>query len=384
MLNFDFRSPTRIRFGKGSIEGLQELLAPHRRPLFLWGRGSIKKNGIHDQVVAALGELDFVEFSGIEANPSYERCLEAVERVRGEGCDFILPVGGGSVFDAAKFIAMAARYEGDDPWEVLSSGAPVNAALPLGGVLTLPATGSEMNANSVISRRSSEEKLFFASPEVIPRFSILDPESCYSLPWRQTANGIVDAWVHVIEQYLAAGGRGLLQERQAEAILLTLLEVAPMVEERPDDYLGRATMMWCASNALNGLIGCGVPQDWATHRIGHELTAFYGIDHARSLAIVLPGLLRHQKVLKRKKLLQYAERIWGITEGSEEERIEEAISETESFFRALGLETRLGDADIPLEAAERIARRFEERGARLGEREQILPKHVKEILESRA
>ncbi len=313
MQNFTYYNPVKIVFGRGSIAELPKLLPADAQILMTYGGGSIRRNGVYDQVVAALKGRAMLEFGGIEPNPHYETCMKAVEIVRANGVGFLLAVGGGSVLDATKFIAAASVYRGKDPWDIMTdwSLAPADA-LPLGSVLTLPATGSEMNGGSVVTRESIKEKLFFNSPHVFPRFSILDPETTFSLSSRQTANGVVDAFVHTTEQYLTFPADAALQDRQAEALLLTLLEEGPKAMDEPNNYEVRANLMWCATQALNGLIGCGVPQDWTTHMIGHELTALYGVDHAQSLAIVLPGVLQHQKDRKRAKLLQYSDRVWGM------------------------------------------------------------------------
>ena len=375
MLNFEYYNPVRIVFGKGTIAELDKLTPKDTSILMLYGGGSIRKNGVYEQTLAALGKRRVLEFSGIEPNPLYETCMKAVEVVRREKIRFLLSVGGGSVLDAAKFIAAAACYDGTDPWDILAKGAEVKSAVPLGAVLTLPATGSEMNANSVISRASSEEKLHFNSPLVYPQFSILDPETTFTLPERQTINGIVDAYVHVLEQYMNFTVNAPLQDRQAEAILLTLLEEGPKVIKEPMNYDARANVMWAATNALNGLIGCGVPQDWATHMIGHELTAFYGLDHAQSLAIVLPRLLEYTK---KDKLLQYGHRIFGLKSNS---KAEAAINATEDFFNSLGMKTHLSDYKIDAsEAAGKISRRLKGRGAMLGEKAALSPDDVSKIL----
>ena len=313
MLNFTYHNPVQIVFGKGSIAELPKLVPAEAKMLLTYGGGSIKRNGVYEQVTPRPAGRRMIEFGGIEPNPRYETCLKAVELARAEGVEFLLAVGGGSVVDGTKFIAAAVPYKGKDPWDMLTNWIRVPAnPLPLGCVLTLPATGSEMNGGAVISRNATQEKLYFVSPRTFPRFSILDPETTYSLPPRQTANGIVDALVHTTEQYLTYPADAPLQDRQAEAILLTLIEEGPKALADPQNYAVRANLMWCATQALNGLIGCGVPQDWTTHMIGHELTALYGIDHAQSLALVLPGTLRHQRQRKRAKLLQYAQRVWNL------------------------------------------------------------------------
>ena len=381
MYNFSYRNPVRVIFGKKSIAKLKEQVPASLKVLMTYGGGSIKRNGVYDQVMAALQDYTVIEFGGIEANPRYETLMKAVALARQEKADFILSVGGGSVLDGSKFIAAAVPFAGAEPWEIVSRRAKLRDALPLGCVLTLPATGSEMNSYAVISRDATREKLSFGSPLLYPLFSILDPETTMSLPPRQTANGVVDAYVHVMEQYLTWPAAAPLQDRQAEAILLTLVEEGPKVLAQPDDYDCRATIMWTATQALNGLIGCGVPHDWATHAIGHEITAEFGLDHAQTLAVVLPAVLRHQKEPKRSKLLQYGERIWGLTGGSEENRIEQAIERTESFFRSLGVKTRLAEYNIAFAGLERIGERIAGRDGKIGERRDIGAAEIIAILE---
>ena len=380
MNNFTYYNPVRVVFGRGTIAKLAELIPPEKRILVVYGGGSIKKNGVYDQVAAALEGREWSEFGGIEPNPLYETCMEAVRAARREKSDFLLAVGGGSVWDGVKFIAAAIPFEGQDPWTIVSEQAPVKEAVPFGGVLTLAATGSEMNSGSVISNRSTGQKLPWGSPLVFPRFSILDPETTYSLPERQTANGIVDAFTHVLEQYLTYDVNAPLQDRQAEAILQTLIREAPKLREDPRDYDARANLMWAATQALNGLIGAGVPSDWATHMIGHELTAAHGIDHGRSLAIVMPAVLRLRKEAKREKLLVYARRVWGIDEADEGRAVDEAIERTERFFREVGCPTRLADYGVDPEGWAEIPERVASRWGKIGERRDIGREEVAEIL----
>lgn len=385
MQNFSYFNPTRILFGKGQIAAIASRIKPGSKVLVTYGGGSIFRNGIHAQVVQALAGFEFIEFGGIEPNPRYETLMRAVEVVRREQVDFILAVGGGSVADGSKFIAAAAKFEGE-PWDILSKRATVNAALPLGVVLTLPATGSESNTFAVISRDATGEKLGFGSEHCYPAFAVLDPEATFSLPARQVANGIVDAFVHTMEQYLTYPADAPLQDRFAEGILHTLIEQGPLALSRPEDYTVRANVMWSATMALNGLIGCGVPQDWATHMIGHEITAEFGLDHAQTLAVVLPGVLRSQREVKRGKLLQYAERIWGLAEGSDDARIEAAIARTESFFESLGVGTRL--SAYPVDGAQaapaKISARLRAHGfLQLGEHGRVTPEVVEAILVER-
>jgi NADP-dependent alcohol dehydrogenase len=346
-----------------------------------YGGGSIKRNGVYDQVRAALAGREILEFGGIEANPTYETCMQAVEIVRRENITFLLAVGGGSVLDGTKFIAAAAKFEGE-PWDILAKAGEVKGAVPIGCVLTLPATGSEMNTFAVVSRKSTQEKLAFGSPHVYPKFSVLDPEVTFSLPPRQVSNGIVDAFAHVLEQYMTYPADAPLQDRIAEAILLTLVEDGPKALANSNDYDARANLVWCATMALNGLIAVGVPQDWTTHMIGHEITALHGLDHGQTLAVVFPGTLAARRQNKRAKLLQYAERVWGIRQGSEDDRIDAAIAKTREFFESVGVKTRLKDYGVPANAAKTVADRFAKRGwTGVGERQDIGPAQVEEILE---
>jgi NADP-dependent alcohol dehydrogenase len=380
MFNFTFHNPTKIVFGKGTIAELGNLVPSGRKVLVTYGGGSIKRNGVYDKVMDALREYSVVEFSGVEPNPRYETLMKAVEQARAEKIVFLLAVGGGSVLDGTKFIAAAIPYQGDDPWDMVLDHALVTAAVPLGTVLTLPATGSEMNGTAVISRESTRDKRPLKSPLIYPQFSILDPETTYSLPERQTANGIVDTFIHVTEQYLTYDVNAPLQGRQAEAILSTLVEEAPKVMADPRNYDVRANLMWCSTQALNGLIVCGVPSDFVTHLIGHELTALFGMDHGRTLAILHPAVLQHQREHKAQKLIQYAQRVWGVQGLSDEETIDAAIARTEEFFRSVGVPTKLSDYGIELAACRPIVERFEERGTKMGEHENIGYREVEEIL----
>jgi NADP-dependent alcohol dehydrogenase len=381
MFDFTFHNPTKILFGKNAIELMGEEIPADARILMTYGGGSIKRNGVYERVMHALKGKPVTQFGGIEPNPRYETLIPAVELVRREEIDFLLAVGGGSVLDGTKFIAAAVPFEGD-PWDILEKRAEVRKALPIGAVLTLPGTGSEMNGYAVITRWEKKAKLAFYSPLVYPRFAALDPQTTFSLPSRQTANGIVDAFVHVMEQYLTYPVNAPLQDRMAEAILLTLIEQAPKVFEKPTDYDTRASIMWCATTALNGIIGVGVPQDWATHAIGHEITALYDIDHARTLAIVLPGVMEVKRREKREKLLQYAERVWGIREGDEDSRIDKAIERTREFFESGGIPTRLSAYGIGAEAIPAIVQQLRAHGMNaLGEHGDITPEVAARILE---
>ena len=385
MLNFSFQNTTQILFGEGQIAALKKQIPADAKVLVTYGGGSIKSNGVYDQVAAALKDHTWFEFSGIEPNPSYDTLIKSLDIIKENDIDFILAVGGGSVVDGSKFIAAAALFndegESKDPWDIVSKQARVTKALPLACVLTLPATGSESNTGAVVTRDGN--KLPFASPFVRPIFAVLDPAVTLSLSDRQISNGVVDAFVHTMEQYLTYSVNGKVQDRFAEGLLLTLIEEGPkaLAAETSQDLEVRGNIMWAATMALNGLIGAGVPQDWATHMIGHELTGTHNIDHARTLSIVLPAVMKVCKEAKREKLLQYAERIWNITEGDEESRINRAIESTEQFFEMMQVPTRLshvelGEADIDL-----LIEKLTQHGmVKLGEHGAITPEVSREIL----
>ena len=376
MNNFDFRNPTRLVFGKGSIARLGELVPADRRIMLTFGGGSVKQNGVYDQVRKALGERATVEFWGIEPNPSVETLRKAVTLGREQQTDFLLAVGGGSVIDGTKLISAGLLYNGD-PWELVLKRT-ADKTVPLGTVLTLPATGSEMNNGAVISRHETQEKYPFFSN--YPVFSILDPETTFTLPPRQIACGLADTFVHVMEQYMTVPGVSRLMDRWAEGILSTLIEIAPRIREDGLNYDLMADFMLSATMGLNGFIAMGVPEDWTTHMIGHELTALHGLTHGATLAIVYPGTLRALREQKREKLLQYGQRVWNMTKGTEKERIDRAIEKTEEFFRSLGLATRLGEAGIGEETVREIERRFEERGVAFGEGGNVTGKTAAAIL----
>lgn len=381
MFNFSFQNPTRIVFGKDQLQQISKLVPPGSKVLLTYGGGSIKQNGVYQQVVQALDGFDWQEFSGIEPNPSFETLMRAADLVRREKIDFLLPVGGGSVIDGTKFIAAAAVFAGD-AWDILAKGAKVTSAIPLGCVLTLPATGTESNGNSVVTRYETQQKLSFSSTLVYPQFAILDPTVTFSLPPKQVANGVVDAFVHVMEQYMTYPVNAPLQDRFAEGILHTLIEQGPKALSQPDDYDVRANVMWAATMALNGLIGQGVPQDWATHMIGHEITALYGLDHAQTLAIVLPSLLQQQRAQKRDKLLQYGRRIWQLQHQDEERLIDDAIAHTRAFFEQMGVPTRLADYGINADAVDKLVAALTANGMlKLGEHGDITPEVSRQILQ---
>lgn len=379
MYNFQYANPTRICFGEGQIATLPELIPVGSRLLVLYGGGSIKQNGVYDQLTQALAGREWLEFPGIGANPQYDQLMEAVDLVKRERIDFLLAVGGGSVVDGTKFVAAAACFEGDDPWEILRDKAPIKAALPLGCVLTLPATGSESNPAAVVSR--GEAKLSFYNPLVQPVFAVLDPATTYSLPPRQVGNGVVDAFVHILEQYLTFPVGGEVQDRLAEGLLQVLVDNGPRALAESTNYQVRANLMWAASLALNGLIGRGVPQDWSTHAIGHQLTALHGLDHAQSLAVVLPSLLREQAAQKQEKLAQFAARVWHSSREDKALRIEEAIIRTEQFFQQMGVGTRLADYGLDARCIPGICSNLKLFGlTTLGEQQDIDPDKVARIL----
>ena len=384
MQNFDFHNPTRIVFGKDRIADLGTLVPADAKVLILVGGSSAEKTGTLAEVRQALGARQHATFSGIEPNPSYETSMQAVQQVKDGNFDFLLAVGGGSVIDAVKFIAAAALFEGNDAWSILEKhGRNITRALPFGTVLTLPATGSEMNSGGVITRRSIGAKLAFGSAHCFPVFSVLDPTKTYTLPPKQLANGVVDAFVHTVEQYLTYPANTPLQDRFAEGILQTLVDIGPRLladtEPNNDD---RASLVWAATLALNGLIGAGVPQDWSTHMVGHELTALHGIDHARTLAIVLPSMLDQRREQKQAKLLQYGERVWGITSGTPDERVDAAIARTRAFFEAMGIPTRLGAYNLGAEAIDAVLKQLEAHGmTRLGEQREVTLEVSRRVLE---
>lgn len=382
MLNFDFYNPTKIVFGQGRTGDLDKLIPAAARVLVLFGGGSVRANGTLDDVKAALGGRHVVEFSGIEPNPTFETLMRAVELIRAERIDFLLAVGGGSVLDGTKFVAAAALFEGDPREILIKFGRNVKRAMPMGTVLTLPATGSEMNNGGVITIKAEGAKLPFSSPAVFPQFSLLDPSRTRTLPQRQLANGVVDAFVHVIEQYLTTCSGAAVQDRFAEGLLLTLIEQGPVAVASTDDA-ARANLMWTATMALNGLIGAGVVQDWSTHMIGHELTVKFDIDHARTLAIVLPAMMQVRREAKRDKLLQYAERVWQISAGSDEARIDAVIARTRAFFESLGLPTRLSAYGIGAEAIPLIVGQLKAHGmAAIGERREVTLEVSQKVLEA--
>jgi NADP-dependent alcohol dehydrogenase len=385
MLNFELYNPTQYVFGKDQTQKLSTLVPQKSKVLLAYGGGSIFKNGVYDQVKAALEGFEVVEFGGIEPNPRFETLMKAVAIIREQNLNFILAVGGGSVIDGVKFISGAVNYEGD-PIEILKNRVlftDVTKVIPFGTVLTLPATGSEMNSGAVVTIEATQEKLTLGGSALFPKFSICDPTVIASLPKRQIQNGVVDAFTHVMEQYLTYPHDALLQDRFAESILQTLIEIGPHVADNPTDYKLASNYMWCATMALNGLIQKGVPSDWATHMIGHELTALYEIDHARTLAIIGPNLYRVMFDSKKEKLAQYGKRVWNIEGNNEDEIARQAIDKTVAFFHTMGMKTKLSEnTEDYQKTADFIVNRFEERGWKaLGEKQNVTIDKVKAIVE---
>ncbi len=385
MLNFELYNPVNYVFGKGQIAKLTELVPSNTKILIAYGGGSIFKNGVYDQVKSALPNHDILEFGGIEPNPRFETLMKAVEIIRAEKIGFILAVGGGSVIDGVKFISAAVNFEGDEA-DILKKRIlfkDVSKVIPFGTVLTLPATGSEMNSGAVVTIEATQEKLTLGGSALFPVFSIVDPTVITSLPKRQLQNGVVDAFTHVMEQYLTYTHDALLQDRISESILQTLIEIGPDVVENPNDYKLASNFVWSATMALNGLIQKGVPSDWATHMIGHELTALYEIDHARTLAIIGPNLYRVMFDTKKDKLAQYGQRVWNIQGNSTEEIAEKAIEKTVEFFHKMGMKTKISENAENIEkTADFIVNRFEERGWKaMGEKQNITLEKVRAIVE---
>jgi NADP-dependent alcohol dehydrogenase len=381
MLNFNFKNPTHIYFGEGQIKAISKQIPLNARVLLVYGGGSIKGNGVYQQTIDALAKHTWFEFSGIEPNPTYNTLMKAQEIIKAENIDYLLAVGGGSVIDGAKFIAAAAFFEGNDPWDILAKNQSFTKALPIGAILTLPATGSESNGNSVVTRDGN--KLPFSSSLVCPLFAVLDPTVTLSLSDRQIGNGVVDAFIHTMEQYLTYSVNGKVQDRFSEGLLQTLIEEGPkaLLSETKDDVNVRANIMWSATMALNGLIGAGVPQDWSTHMIGHELTGAFGIDHARTLSIVLPAVMKVRREQKREKLLQYATRVWHINEGDDDTRIDQAIRLTEEFFEKMQVPTRLSDVDLGVNDIDFLIERLKLHGmTALGEQSDVTIDISREIL----
>jgi len=383
MMNFEFKNPTKIIFGKGEIEKIAKEIPADSKILLLYGGGSIKNNGVYEQVKTALKDFEIEEFGGIPANPEYAVLEKALEVIREQKITFLLAVGGGSVIDGTKFLSSAAEYKGENPWDILDKKIPTLKGMPFGTVLTLPATGSEMNSGAVITRAETKQKLTMGGPGLFPVFSILDPTVVKSIPEHQIANGLADAFTHVLEQYMTYPVGGLLQDRLAESILQTLVDIAPVILKNPSDYKAASNFMWSCTMALNGLIQKGVPSDWAIHMMGHELTALFGIDHARTLAILTGSHYTYNFESKKEKLAQYATRVWGVTKGSIDENAKEGIEKTVTFFHSLGIKTKLSTYTDKYEGTgAEIAQRFKARGMMaLGENGTLTPIDAQKIVE---
>lgn len=378
-MNFSYVNPTKIFFGQQQIAAIKDAIPADQKVLVIYGGGSIKKNGVYDQVAEALTGHEWSEFSGVEPNPTKETLDKAVAIVKDQNIDFILAVGGGSVIDGSKYVAAASKYDGDG-WDIMIGKYQVTEATPLAAILTLPATGSESNMGAVITKAETQDKLPFMSPAVQPKFAVLDPDVMKTLPERQLINGIVDAWVHVCEQYITLPTGAMVQDGYAETLLKTLKTLGEQFAERDDDQW-RANLMWSANQALNGLIGSGVPHDWATHMIGHELTALWGVDHARSLAIIQPSLLRNQMQFKRAKLEQMGRNVFGLESG--DDLAERTIEAIETFYHQLGVATQLDNyGESREQAIDAIIDQLNKHGMTvLGENQAITLERSREILE---
>ncbi|MBY6196264.1 iron-containing alcohol dehydrogenase [Vibrio hangzhouensis] len=376
-MKFSYANPTVIHFGQGQIQQISASIPKNAKVLIIYGGGSIKKNGVYDQVVSSLSQHSWSEFSGVEANPTKETLDKAIAQVKAEDIDYLLAVGGGSVIDGTKYIAAAALHEGDS-WDLITGDYKVDNAIPIGVVLTLPATGSESNMGAVVTRKATNEKLGFLSPAVRPKFAVLDPDAMKTLPEKQLVNGLVDAWVHVCEQYITSPTGHMVQEGYAEVLLRNLLELGAQFNQRDDKW--RANLMWTANQALNGQIGAGMPQDWATHMIGHELTALWGVDHARSLAIIQPALLRNQLEYKQAKIEQMGRNVFGLEDSAD--LAERTIQSIEDFYASLHVDTGLSEVSgDKSDAIELIIEKLEHNGyTMLGENRTITPDVSRAIL----
>lgn len=381
MYSFEYRNPVKIIFGKDTIPKIANEIPKTANVLITYGGGSIKKNGVYDQVKQALKDHKVYEFGGIEANPEFETLMKAVKIAKEKNIDYLLAVGGGSVLDGTKFIAAAAKFQGDDAWDILAKNAPLTESIPLASVLTLPATGSEMNMGSVVSRREFKQKKAFLHPLSYPQFSILDPNTLESLPKRQKANGVVDAYTHVLEQYLTFPNEASIQDHWAEGVLKTLLCYGERYVLEDFNYDVASNVMWAATTALNGMIGLGVPHDWATHMIGHEITALHGLDHAQTLAVVMPGMMRIMFDAKEEKIRQLALNVYDIP--AEDFSLDLVINKTEQFFQSLGVKTKLSEYEISKENIPDIIKNLSKDGEiKLGEKGLVTAEKVKQILET--
>ncbi|BBI36379.1 iron-containing alcohol dehydrogenase [Cohnella abietis] len=359
MNSFELYNPTKLVFGADKIGQLGELVTPYgKRILLVYGGGSIKSSGLYNDVLYQLEGIGAIvhELPGIEPNPRLATVNKGINICRAEKIDFILAVGGGSVIDAAKAIAAGALYDGD-VWDFTVRQATIQEALPLGTVLTLAATGSEMNGNSVISNWETKQKRAMGSKLIYPKFSILDPKLTYTVPANQTVNGIVDIMSHVFEQYFSLTTDIPLQERFAESILLTVIENGEKALENGSDYDARANLLLAGTYALNGTLPNGVSTDWATHGIEHEVSAIYDIAHGAGLAIIFPNWMKHVYKERASKFVQYAVRVWGVDPNgkSDDEIALEGIEATRNYFTRIGAPATLGELGINDEQLDRMA-----------------------------
>ena len=334
MYNFTFHVPTTIHFGKGQISHLADLAGYGKKVLLCYGGGSIKRNGIYDQATKILSDagLEIFELSGVEPNPRIQTVRRGVELCRKESIDMILAIGGGSTIDCANVVAAGAKYDGD-AWDLVIHPELIKAALPIFSVLTLAATGSEMDAFAVISDMTKNEKWGTAAECLKPTMSVLDPTYTFSVPARQTAAGTADMMSHTFENYFSMDDGAYVQKRMAEALLKTMIHYGPIALEKPDDYDARANLMWAASHAINGLVGEGCAPAWCVHPMEHELSAFYDITHGEGLAILTPAWMEHVLSEKtEKQFATYGRNVWGLTGTDDAPVAREAIARTRQFF----------------------------------------------------
>ena len=363
MNNFTFYNPTKIFFGKDQIRKLNHEIPKDAKVLLLYGGGSIKQYGVFDRVVEALGDRQWGEFGGIEANPVFETLMEAVAQIKKDGYDYLLALGGGSVIDGTKFIAAAVPFDGD-PIDIfamgIGKGLPVKSSMPFGTVLTLPATGSEMNSDSVISFKEKGAKVSFDSVHSFPQFSVLEPETTYTLPVRQRRNGIADGYIHVLENYLTHDLGGDIPDYFSEGILKTFIKHADAyINEDSKDYEVASNVMWACTMALNGVASKGNVGDWSTHSLGHEITAFNHTDHAKTLTPIILATMDVRRDEKHAKILRYARNIWHIEDKDEEKVIDKAIERTAAFFESIGMPTKLRQVGIQEEDINSLVNQLE-------------------------
>ncbi|MEH7273449.1 iron-containing alcohol dehydrogenase [Neobacillus vireti] len=350
MQNFTFWNPTKLIFGKDQLDQLKNEIPRYgKKVLVVYGGGSIKRSGLYDKVIHLLNEIGakVYELPGVEPNPRITTARKGVEICKNEGIDLLLAVGGGSVIDCTKLIAAGAKYDGD-AWDLVIKKAGVKDALPFGTVLTLAATGSEMNSGSVITNWETNEKYGWGSPFTFPKFSILDPVHTFSVPRDQTIYGIVDMMSHVLEHYFHLDENTLFQDRMCESLLITVMETAPKLLENLESYEHRATILYSGTMALNGILNMGYRGDWATHNLEHAVSAVYDIPHGGGLAILFPHWMKHNLKVKPERFKQLAVRVFGVDpEGkSAEEAGLEGIAKLREYWNRIGAPSRLADYDI--------------------------------------